>query len=271
MSATMTTPMIAPRKAAAAGWGAVVVGAGTIAALHLFGPGSHISPVSKTISVYMLTSVGWIFSAAVLIATVGVGLIGYAAVHITGSATGSALVRVAVGGLVLVALLDKTDWSVGDSLSGTVHRFAALVTFLVLPVAIVVLVRGLARRERREVRVESPRNGEVRISGARTRACRGCALGFAAVSPLWLVPVIVAMITVGQAGQWWLAVPLGLIERGMALTELAALVLLAAATISACPATATPSQHHSPRAWPRSIPPPTLRGSPDRETRDSCR
>jgi hypothetical protein len=42
-----------------------------------------------------------------------------------------------------------------------------------------------------------------------------------------MVPIVVAIIAVGMSGGWWLVVPLGLIERIIALCDIAALMLLA--------------------------------------------
>src|SRR5699024_4918948 len=99
-----------------------------------------------------------------------------------------------VAGLIVVALVHKTDWTVGPSLGGTVHRIAGLVAFLGLPVTILTLLSGSAARSRGTV--------WVRV--------------LAAVSPLWFLPIVIAIVAVGQQGQWWLAVPLGLVERALA-------------------------------------------------------
>ncbi len=226
---------------------AVVLGSAIIAVMHVVGPGAAISPVRRTISEYMLTSVAWAFDVAVLVIAAGSMAI-LIAVAAAGDQTrfhdqtrlhdqiaprdqsrppdGASRVGLLLGilwvaGLITLVAFPKADWALGPSLSGQIHRYASLMAFLALPAAVVTLLRRRTSRD-------TPAFGPARA-----------ATGLAFASLAWFVPVIVAIVIAGKHGAWWLAVPLGLLERGMAVTEIAALVVLAvwAARTARAPAT----------------------------------
>ncbi len=197
-----------------------MAGTALVAALHLVGAGAQISPVRLTISEYGLAADAWAFQIAVVIVAGGAAAVLAAALRTAAAlasarggpsrpsarlAVAAALGALCVVGLIVVALVPKTDWAVGPSVGGTVHRIAGLVAFLGLPATILLLLSGPA--------VRSLGTGWIRV--------------WAAISPLWFLPIVIAIIVVGQHGQWWLAVPLGLLERGLAATEMVALLLLA--------------------------------------------
>jgi hypothetical protein len=105
----------------------------------------------------------------------------------------------------------KHNWAVGPSASGTVHRVATLLAFVALPVAVLLIARG------RDVWA---------------RLARWLAWG----SVGWL-SVLFGAIAVGVvSGQaWWRIIPLGLVERGIAGFEVAAVIALAVWLIRGAP------------------------------------
>lgn len=188
----------------------VTATAGTLVGLlHLIPPTSAVSPVRRTISEYQLTDLAWVFNLGVIGVALGSAAV-FTAAALTRSprrvalAWGVALGALWVIGMLLIALFTKTDWSVGPSSTGTIHRWASIVAFLSVPVAVPLLVRA---------------------TGPTTASGRAAAL-LAALSPLWLLWIVVAML-MGGTGRWWSVVPLGLVERGLAVTEVLSVVFLA--------------------------------------------
>ena len=202
----------APRLAAALGLTGVLGTALLVAAMHVLAPWSRHDPTRRTISEYAVGPGGWLFDAAV-------GVLAVATVLVVVSSVRSGLVRwpsapavlllVWSVGLALVIVFEKTNWSVGSSLSGSVHRYASLAAFVALPIG----VWRAARPWRRD-----PRWGvHARVTTA-----------FVALSGLAATPLVVALLAMPLTGTpWYRAVPLGLVERGLALSEVAALAALA--------------------------------------------
>ena len=110
----------------------------------------RVNPIRRTISEYALGEDGWMFdvgviglavgSLLVLFALVGAGLLGRARPAArwpwpTWSAT-----------LLVVVAFEKTNWSIGPSVGGYIHRYASLAAFLALPVAALALGRRWRRR-----------------------------------------------------------------------------------------------------------------------------
>jgi len=104
--------------------------------------------------------------------------------------------------LLAIVAFPKHNWAVGPSASGSVHRFATLVAFIALPLAVLVVTHR--------------RSGAARM--ARWLAVVG--IGWLAV----LFGAIVVGLATDQA--WWRLIPLGLVERGIAGFEVAALFAL---------------------------------------------
>jgi hypothetical protein len=168
----------------------------------------QVDPVQRTISEYgLLAAYAPVFDAGVLafvaavlgalVALVRSGILRPRSVGAIGLVLGAL-------GLVAVVVFEKTNWSVGPSVGGYVHRYASLVAFLALPVAAIAAARG--------------------HRGAPARWARW--LGVASL--LWFVPILGAIALGPVTGlPWWQAVPLGLVERGLALTEVLAVVALA--------------------------------------------
>ncbi|SDO33156.1 Protein of unknown function [Nakamurella panacisegetis] len=186
---------------------AITVTVVTFTLLHLLPPTSAISPVHRTISEYALTTSAWAFNLAV-VALAGASVATFAGAimvrqvkPVSGATVGGVLW---VAGLLTLVNFPKHNWALGAiSSSGQVHRMASLVAFLALPVA----VMALARRR-----------------GGAHRATARLAFWSGAVSLLWFVPILIAIAVAPRA--WWTQIPLGLVERGMALTEVTALVLV---------------------------------------------
>lgn len=179
------------------------------AALHLLPPTREISSVRRTISEYALTSSAWAFDLAVIAlacssAAVFAGLI--ASRRVGPVSAGSVFGAVWVAGLLTLVSFPKHNWALdgGAGHSGQIHRLASLVAFLALPVAVL----AIARR-----RPDRPHP-----------ASAGWAFWLATTSLLWFAPIVVAVITWPRS--WWQEIPLGLIERGLALTEVMALIAL---------------------------------------------
>ncbi|GLY71225.1 DUF998 domain-containing protein [Amycolatopsis taiwanensis] len=188
--------------------GALATGTVLILLLHFIPPTDEISPVRRTISEYGLTSSKGIFDTAVLLVAVGSAVL--FAMHLARRAL-SAIPAVAGGlwtlSLLVIVAFPKTDWTVGPSAGGTVHRIASIIGFVCLPAGVLIASNRL-------------------FAGA--PAWRRAARSLGGVSLLWFVVIVGAIVAaLFTGGRWWLMIPLGLIERLMALTEVLAIATLA--------------------------------------------
>ena len=172
--------------------------------LHVIDAG-QVDPVRRTISEYALRDHGWMFDAgvlalaagsvAVLVALVRAGLVRWPSFAAVGMLVWAA-------GMVAVVAFEKTNWSVGPSVGGVIHRYASLVAFFALPVAALVATRG-------------------RAGAAWPRW-----LAIAALT--WLGAILSGVVLRPFSGvPWWQFLPLGIMERGLALTEVAVVVAMA--------------------------------------------
>jgi hypothetical protein len=203
------------RSAAARTWalsGTALIAAGVVAvlALHVVAL-EEVDPVRRTLSQYALGPWKPVFDAGVLAVALGsvAVLAGLVRTGLTrGRGAAVALLAVWSACLVVVVAFEKIDWSVGPTPTGYVHRYASLVAFLCLPVAALALGRAW--------------RGDTRWGGF-ARATRW--LGVASLG--WLVPILLGFVLRPLTGvPWWQFVPLGVFERGVALTEVAALVVM---------------------------------------------
>ena len=198
---------------ARAGTATVALALVLIGAMHLVGPSSRVDPVRRTISEYALLEGGWVFDVAVV--GLALGSAGVLAALVAARLTPPrSLPAVLLGawclGLLLVVAFEKTNWSIGPSVSGHIHRYASLVAFLALPLGALLL----ARRHRDDPAARPFRTG-VRWGS-----------WLALVS---FAPIVAAIALRGVTGvPWWRAVPLGLLERGLALAEVLVVALLGA-------------------------------------------
>ena len=195
-------------RLAAVGTAGVAMSVLLVTALHVIVGPARVNPLRRTISEYAFSEYDWLFnsgvlalaagSAAVLVALVRTGLV-------PAASTAAALLATWSAALVLVVAFEKIDWSVGPSLGGYVHRYAGLIAFTSLPVAALLVARRW-RADPRERRYATP------------------TWWLALASLAWLVPIIGWFVLRSTGVR--VPVPLGLMERGLALTEVAAVLAL---------------------------------------------
>lgn len=208
--------------------GLVAVGGGVavIVGLDLAYLG-EINPLRRTISEHGLGEQGWIFALAVGLLAAGSAAIGVALARRRLAGTFGTIALMAwSAGLLVTASFPKHDWAVGPSLSGSIHRVGSLIAFLSLPIAALIIARP--RRHRRGVSVVA------------------FTLGLGSV--LWVVGIAAVIMLATRSGlAWWQVMPLGLVERGLAATEVATVIALGAwASLNASPA-AAPAREATPR------------------------
>jgi hypothetical protein len=195
--------------------GALVLGVVLMLALHVLPPSNEVNIVRRTISQYALGPNKWIFDIAVLLIAAGSAL-AFADLVRRGLVRPLSL-PVALGALWTLSLLvvvwfTKTDWTVGPSTGGVIHRWASVVGFVALPLA-VLLVAPTA------------------FAAAPGRRLAARLLGVLSLSGLGVLLVGVLRMLAG-GGPWWLFVPLGLVERFMALTAVASLAVVLAGLLA---------------------------------------
>ncbi len=200
------------RLLAVAGMGAVAAGAALVGALHVMSPSADVNPFRRTISEYALLETGHVFDAAVLLLAAGsvatvAALVG---ARLVPAVSGGALALLLwSAGLAAIVYFPKHNWSVGPSSHGTVHRVAGVVAFLSLPVAALLLGRLWRAHPR-----------------WRGYALRSTGLGL--LSLLCFAPIALAFVLAPMLGlRWWRVIPLGAVERALALTEVITVFTLA--------------------------------------------
>lgn len=215
-----TRPVAAARHLALLGATAVAFCAVSMGLLHLLPAGRGLSPVSAPLSDYALTSAAWLFDMSVLILAAGVGAV-LAALVMGGHLRkrSAPFVALAVCCLALVAVVIFPDRPLNGVLgpSGWVHWGAAMVAFGGLPFAATVL--------RRRHRGQACR---VRLRGlahALSFAAGGCFV----VLFVGSVADLATSIRVWRVG--------GIVERILAMSEMAVTVLLAGWARAGCACT----------------------------------
>jgi hypothetical protein len=190
------------RLFAALGLAGAAVAVVTIGSLHLLAAAT-VDPVRRTISEYAVGADGWLFDVGVLALAAGAAAVLVALLR-TGRvrplSPATVLYGIGVVGLVLVVAFEKTNWAVGPSLSGYIHRYSSLLVFVALPLAVLLLGRTLQARW-------------ATVLGAATLAWMAAILAGIPLGPVLGLP-------------WWQVWPLGLMERGLALTMVAGVVAL---------------------------------------------
>lgn len=201
----------ARRAVSFAGIAALVVGAGLVLLLQVIPPTDEISATRRTISEYGLSDHKWVFDLAVVLVALG-SAAGLAVLHRQDRLPVAAalLGTLWTVGLLVIVAFPKPDWATVSraDFGGTLHRIASVVAFVALPLAVLVASRAAFP--------SSPGRRWV------ARVLAVTSLGWFAVI---LGAVVVAAV---EGGRWWTLIPLGLVERGMALTELIALAVLLA-------------------------------------------
>ncbi|MEU6999521.1 DUF998 domain-containing protein [Nonomuraea sp. NPDC046570] len=214
--------------------GLVAVGAGIVMILGLdVAYLGEVNPLRRTISEHGLGEQGWVFGLGVALLAAGSLAIAVSLVRrrLAGVVGTIALLGWSLG-LLVTAYFPKHDWSVGPSLSGSIHRVGSLVAFLCLPLAALLI----GRIRHRPTALPAPRIGTQKGGtqkgsgwgdGGRGRVAAMAAFLLGAGSLLW-VAGIAAVVTVAEREglAWWQMMPLGLVERGLAVTEVAALIAL---------------------------------------------
>lgn len=180
-----------------------------VGALHVVAA-DQVDPIRRTISEYALGADAWMFDVGVVALAIGsvAVMVALARAGILRPLSGATvLLAVWAIGMLTVVVFEKTNWSVGPSVGGYIHRYASLVAFLALPVGALLIARS--------------QRGVPGFLANRvwTRVLALASLG-------WFLPILWGFAMRPITGRsWWNAVPLGLVERGLALTE----VLLVAA------------------------------------------
>ena len=194
------------RLLALAGVSATLAGAALVGLLHVLRP--SVSPVRRTISEYALGDHAWLFNTAVLLVVAGsiATALALARVGLLRPASLASLaLAVWCSALAGVVVFPKHNWALGPSMSGEVHRGLSLVAFVSLPIAAIAV--GWAGRC---------------IWWGRSSVL------FGVVSLLAFAPIPIAFLAEPYTGvRWWRAIPLGLVERGLALSEVGAVLVLA--------------------------------------------
>src|SRR4051794_21503339 len=185
------------------GVAALVIGAGLVLLLQVIPPTDEISATRRTISEYGLSDHKWVFDLAVVLVALGsaagLAVLGRQRRLPTAAAILGTLWTV---GLLVIVAFPKPDWATVSraDFGGTLHRIASVVAFVALPLA--GLVAGPAA---------------FPASTARRRLARVLAV----VSLGWFAVILGAVaVAAAEDGRWWTLIPLGLVERGMAVTEL---------------------------------------------------
>jgi len=184
----------------------LVFAAVAIGVLHFLPPTSAISPFDRTISEYGLTDSAWLFNLGVTALAVGTAVLFAGLVRsgrIRPFSWSTAFAALWTAGLLTLVYFPKSQYTAASGDGGDVHRLASFIAFVSLPIAIALVARGLRSH----------------------RLAFWLGIG----SLAWFVPMVAAAIIQAFTGgaDWWTVIPLGLLERGMALTEIAAILALA--------------------------------------------
>ncbi|WP_052460391.1 DUF998 domain-containing protein [Microbacterium gorillae] len=212
-STTNTRDRVSDRLALGALIG-LLTATGAILLLHVLPPTAAIDPIRVTVSEYGRTSLAWLFNGAVLLLAAS-SVAALAALVRRGFcrpvSVPSLLMLLWVVGLIGVAVFTKADWATGATWTGLAHRAMAVMAFVSLPIAVLIIAT-------RRLRSRPPR----RMSTPLMLAVFFTLLAIAAVVGLGV------FVGIGEAVgfAWWTMIPLGLIERTLILAELAALAML---------------------------------------------
>jgi hypothetical protein len=182
-----------------------------ILALHVVPPSAQLDPIRRTISQYAAMETGWVFNVAVLALAVGsVAILGalVSARLAALTSVGSIALLVWSAALVAVVIFPRYNPAGGSAMTGGIHRAVSLVAFLSLPLAALLLARPWLR--------QSPWQAHARW-----------VFGLGVASLLCFAPIGIAIVTQPLTGvRWWQAVPLGAVERLLALAEVLAVLAL---------------------------------------------
>ncbi|WIV55741.1 DUF998 domain-containing protein [Amycolatopsis nalaikhensis] len=193
------------------GLAALVLGAALVLLLQVIPPTDEISATRRTISEYGLSDHKWVFDLAVVLVALGSA----AGLAVLGRQRRLPVPAAILGtlwtvGLLVIVAFPKPDWATVSraDFGGTLHRIASVVAFVALPLAVMVAAR-------------------TAFPGSPGRRWLATLLAIASLG--WFAVILGAVVVAAvDGGRWWTLIPLGLVERGMALTELVALGVLLA-------------------------------------------
>lgn len=193
------------------GIAALAIGAALVLVLQVIPPTDEISATRRTISEYGLSDHKWVFDLAVVLVALGSA----AGLAVLGRqrrlpAAAAMLGALWTVGLLVIVAFPKPDWATvsRSDFGGTLHRVASVVAFVALPLAVLVAAR-------------------TAFPAAAGRRWLARVLAIASLG--WFAVILGAVVVAAaDGGRWWTLIPLGLVERGMALTELIALTVLLA-------------------------------------------
>ncbi|MCG5212641.1 DUF998 domain-containing protein [Streptosporangium sp. KLBMP 9127] len=185
----------------AGGFAAVIAGAAAMIGLHL---STGLDPLHSVISEYAFEPEGWLLAASLTLFAAGSVL--FAVAMIKAGADRRIAWLIVVWGLcmLLIGAFPTDKPGVPLSMSGGIHRYAAFVAFLSMPVAGLALARRLGRDR----------------SAAVMRVLSGIAL---ACLVAVVVPYVLRMGGLDVANE---DIPAGLTQRLVVVTEVGVLVLL---------------------------------------------
>ncbi|MFC0106673.1 DUF998 domain-containing protein [Kibdelosporangium aridum] len=181
----------------------------TIGSLHVLPPSSQVSPVRRTISEYALLEDAWVFNVGVMALAIGSFAVIAALVSrqiIKPFSPASILIGLWALCLIAIVVFPKNNWAIGPSFGGMIHRYASVVAFLTLPIAAIIV-------------------------GRKAKAAWPTWLGVLSLG--WFAFILGAVMLQPVTGvRWWVAIPLGAVERGLLVTEVAAVAALACVGLS---------------------------------------
>ncbi|HEV2780684.1 MAG TPA: DUF998 domain-containing protein [Actinophytocola sp.] len=199
--------------------GSLALGALLMLTLHFVPPTDEMDPVRRTLSQYALSPNKWIFDLSVLLVAIGSALVFL-------ELTRRRLVRplsapvllgaVWTASLLIIVAFTKTNWAVGPGTGGVVHRYASLTAFVSLPLA-VIMVAGAAFPH--------------------ATGWRWAARGLGGLSLGWFTLIMIGVVNMyaGDGRPWWRFVPLGLVERLVVTTAVAAIAVVVLGLVLASP------------------------------------
>jgi hypothetical protein len=199
----------------------VVVSTAAITVLHLIPPSRSRDPLSSTISEYALLSDGWVFDTAVVLLAVASLLVLLALVvrqMVRWRSLGTLMTTVWSIGLVGLVVFPKQGFGADSSFAGRVHWTWTLIAFFSLPIGTTLMCWS------------------HRLPGTRWPRW---ALRLSTISGGWfLVLTAQTVLSAVTPIQAWRAV--GLVERALSVTEMAAVVVLGGWVLHDCRSPAAP-------------------------------
>jgi hypothetical membrane protein len=180
------------------GFTAIGTGAGAMLTLHAE---AGLNPLHAVISEYAFQAAGWLLPLSLTLFAVGAALIAEALRRTGADRWVVALVLVWGGSMFLIGAFPTDPPGLPLSLSGGIHRYAALVAFLVMPLAGLLLAR-------------------TRIRYARGVRVLSVVAMFALVAVV--IPYVVRMLGIPLSNEDF---PAGLVQRTVVVTEIGVLAL----------------------------------------------